>query len=78
MGTTDEGFRQGMAGGFRRITLSKHAGQVPVVREHPTQEQHHHTLRHSQRIKSQKAGTHSQVPQRHHRTELPQDKDSGS
>ena len=66
MGTTDEGFRQGMAGGFRRITLSKHAGQVPVVRKHHTQEQRHHTLRHTKRIKSQETGTHSQVPQRLH------------
>ena len=51
-----------MAGGVRWTTVPEHAGQVPVVREHPTQEQHHHTLRHSQRTQSQEAGTHSQVP----------------
>ena len=78
MGTADEGFRQGMAGGAGWTTVPEHAGQVPVVREHPAQEQRHHTLRHSQGTQSQEAGTHSQVPQGHHRTELPQDKISGS
>ena len=67
-----------MAGGVGWITVPEHAGQVPVVREHPTQEQHHHTLRHSQRTQSQEAGTHSQVPQGHYRAELPQDKISGT
>ena len=67
-----------MAGGVGWTTIPEHAGQVPVVREHPTQEQHHHTLRHSQRTQSQEARTHSQVPQRNYRAELPQDKVSGS
>ena len=34
LGTTDAGFRQGMAGGFRRTTLPKHAGQVPTLYKH--------------------------------------------
>ena len=67
-----------MAGGPGWTTFPEHAGQVPVIREHHTQEQRHHTLRHSQGTQSQEAGTHSQVPQRNHRTELPQDKVSGS
>ena len=65
-----------MAGDSGRITVPEHAGQVPVVREHHTQEQRHHTLRYFQRTKTLKTGTNSQVPQRHNRTELPQDKDS--
>jgi len=60
-----------MAGDSGGITIPEH-----VVRKHHTQEQRHHTLRHTKRIKSQETGTHSQVPQRHHRKELPQDKDS--
>ena len=67
-----------MAGGPGWTTFPEHAGQVPVIREYPTQEQRHHTLRHSQRTQSQEAGTHSQVPQGHHRTALPQDKISGT
>ena len=38
MGTVDEGFRQGMAGGSRRITFPEHAGQVPDVHQHHTEE----------------------------------------
>ena len=49
MGTVDARFRQGMAGGSRRTTLPEHAGQVPTVHQPHPQEQHHHTLRHSQR-----------------------------
>ena len=67
-----------MAGGPGWTTFPEHAGQVPVIREYPTQEQRHHTLRHSQGTQSQEAGTNSQVPQGHHRTELPQDKIGGS
>ena len=67
-----------MAGGPGWTTFPEHAGQVPVVREHHPKEQRHHTLRHSQRTQSQEAGTHSQVPQGHHRTKLHEDKISGS
>ena len=67
-----------MAGGPGWFTIPEHAGQVPVVREHHPQEQRHHTLRHSQRTQSKETGTNSQVPQGHHRTELHEDKDSGS
>ena len=48
-----------MAGDFGRITIPEHAGQVPVVREHHTQEQRHHTLRYTKRIKSQETRTNS-------------------
>ena len=58
MGTTDARLRQGMAGGSRGITLPEHAGQVPVVHQHYTKEQHHYTLRHSQRVKIQETRNH--------------------
>jgi len=58
LGTTDARFRQGMAGGSRGITSQEHAGQVPDVHRPFTQEQHHHTLRHSQGIKIQETGNH--------------------
>ena len=56
MGTVDARFRQGMAGGSRGTTLPEHAGQVPALHKHHTQEQHHYTLRHSQRVKDQETG----------------------
>ena len=67
-----------MAGGPGWTTFPEHAGQVPVVREHPTKEQCHHTLRHPERIKSQETRTNSQIPQRHYGTELHEDKISRS
>ena len=58
MGTTDARFRQGMAGGPGWFTLTEHAGQVPDVHRPFTQEQHHHTLRHSQGIEIQETRNH--------------------
>ena len=48
-----------MAGGPGWTTFPEHAGQVPVVREHTAQEQRHHTLRYTKRIKSQETRTNS-------------------
>ena len=58
MGTTDAGFRQGMAGGSRGITVPEHAGQVPTPHRYHTKEQYHNTLRHSQRVEDQEARDH--------------------
>lgn len=76
MGTVDEGLRQGMAGGVGGTTVPEHAGQVPDVREHHPQEQHHNTLRHSQGTAQEETGHDSPVPQGNHRKELSKDQDS--
>ena len=47
-----------MAGGPGWFTLPEHAGQVPDVCKHHTQEQRHNTLRHSQRAEVKKTRRH--------------------
>ena len=56
LGTVDEGLRQGMAGGSRRITLHEHAGQVPNVYQPYPEKQHHNTLRYLKGNEEKKSG----------------------